>query len=110
MQSDKSDQDCAAIEQTAANSVNCGCNWQAGNFVLGGEADIDFADVDADRDAGVVLEPASDGWSARSTTSGRTGSLAISGGGNSARLGAIKSAARSLRAGAFSGKVVTGFP
>jgi outer membrane immunogenic protein len=36
-----------------------GCNWQMGMFVLGGEADINFADVTADRDTGEFIEPVS---------------------------------------------------
>jgi outer membrane immunogenic protein len=34
-----------------------GCNWQYRSFVLGGEADINFADISADRDTGAVLVP-----------------------------------------------------
>jgi hypothetical protein len=79
--------------------------------VLDGEADIDFADIDADRDAGVVLEPASDGSSARSTTS--AGLVRWQFLGAVTPPGSARSRARRVHfalARAFSGKVVTGFP
>jgi outer membrane immunogenic protein len=43
-----------------------GCNWQYRNFVLGGEGDINFADINADRDTGAFVVPGASGHIARS--------------------------------------------